>query len=530
MRYCCKGNSTAATESGGEHGDYAAWYDGDGIYLHKGCEARYAADSQIIAWESAAERISQMLEEGSFASNVEFAEAGGRVRSELAQSLLYLKHDLSGEAGRLGYFSSMDDLPVGYPDATAALAQRMTDRTFADTLRGEFLTFLNDYAENRGLLRFHYHRMDELWQGLKDISAERRVYPEGPAGFAEPQGFITEDEISEALAGGSSVEGGKGRIYAFFTADHTMKEKADFLKQEHGIGGRSHVLSGADHSSEEHSAKGIKLTKGGCTPVELNWTKVAERITSLIRKDRYFTQEQKDAYERMHDEPEISEAEEPVQEGPLSEPANAPRPVTADEISDALIRWNSSFESKSRVNDYMLAHGRERGAAAWLKDEFGDDEPFSVITDHGALELPWVKVQRQLGILVNDGRFFTEADRMLAQAEQISVQSEVAPYERFAVIETDEGYGIWDDLHDSLYVDEEGVAADFDSEWAAEDYLKELQVKTDRQAAEDWLYVERSKYEAQAAENDAMDVQPDIASPKDAESAEMESVPPFSGR
>ena len=32
----------------GEHGDYAAWYDGDGIHLHKGREARYAADSQVI--------------------------------------------------------------------------------------------------------------------------------------------------------------------------------------------------------------------------------------------------------------------------------------------------------------------------------------------------------------------------------------------------------------------------------------------------------------------------------------------------
>lgn len=144
---------------------------------------------------------------------------------------------------------------------------------------------------------------------------------------------------------------------------------------------------------------------------------------------------------------------EPVLE---AEPAAAPKPVTADEISDAIIQWNGSFESKSRVNDYMLAHGRERGAAAWLKDEFGGADTFSVVTDHGTLELPWAKVQRQLGILVNDGRFFTEADRMLAQAEQIAAQSEVAPYERFTVIETDEGYGIWDDLHDGLYVDEDG--------------------------------------------------------------------------
>lgn len=448
----------------GEHGDYAAWYDADGIHLHKGREARYAADSQVITWDAAAEGIGQMLEEGSFASNVELTEAGGRVRSELAQSLLYLKNDLSEEASQEGYFSSMDNLPVSYPDATAALAEKMADSVFADTLRGEFLAFLNDYAENRELLRFHYHRMDELWQGVRDISAECRVYPDGPAEFAEPQNFITEDEISEALAGGSSVAGGKGRIYAYFTADHTMKEKADFLKQEYGIGGRSHALSGADHSSEDHSTKGIRLTKGGCAPVELNWTKVAERISSLIRKDRYFTQEQKDTYAWMHDEPEFSEPEEPdvLEESapepikePVPEPAAAPKPVTADEISDALIRWNGSFGSKSRVNDYMLAHGRECGAAAWLKDEFGGADTFSVVTDHGTLELPWAKVQCQLGMLVNDGRFFTEADRMLAQAEQIAAQSEVEPYERFAVIETDEGYGIWDDLHDGLYVDEE---------------------------------------------------------------------------
>lgn len=687
----------------GEHGDYAAWYDGDGIHLHKGREARYAADSQVVAWETAAERIGQLLEEGSFASNVELAEAGGRVRSELAQSLLYLKHDLSEEATQVGYFSTMDDLPAGYPDATAALAEKMEDNAFADTLRGEFLAFLNDYAENRELLRFHYHRMDELWQGVRDISAERRGYPDGPAELAEPQGFITEDEISEALAGGSSVEGGKGRIYAYFTADHPMKEKADFLKQEYGIGGRSHALSGADHSSEDHSAKGIRLTKGGCAPVELNWTKVAERVDSLIRKDRYLTPKEQELYQQnlrrnsiyntynevKHDHPDdmvlfqvgdffelygedarqaadlldirlttrnipgvghvemcgvpshaldgyveqlrahfdvtISAAPEgskersvytlrafaqendmsrydigygamgnsvtvwnrketehgdyktiahidsdrkvkfyddslpdaikeqiqrfadisemtvsatqdasvfsvpPAGKEPIlgTEPAAAPKPVTADEISDALIRWNGSFESKSRVNDYMLTHGRERGAAAWLKDEFGGADTFSIVTDHGTLELPWAKVQRQLGILVNDGRFFTEADRMLAQAEQIAAQSEVAPYKRFTVIETDEGYGIWDDLHDGLYVDEDGVTADFDSEWVAENYLIELKEKIAQREAAEWEYVERSKYEAQTEENDAADVQPGIESPENSEPLEMESVPHF---
>ena len=86
----------------GMHGDYAAWYAEDGIHLHKGRSARYESDSQVISWESAVERIGELLEEGSFATNVELAEAAGLVRAEAALSMLYLYHDLSEEARNQG--------------------------------------------------------------------------------------------------------------------------------------------------------------------------------------------------------------------------------------------------------------------------------------------------------------------------------------------------------------------------------------------------------------------------------------------
>ena len=71
------------------------------------------------------------------------------------------------------------------------------------------------------------------------------------------QRFITEDEIDAAITGGRSFAGGKGRIYAFFMENHTDKEKVGFLKDEYGIGGRSHALSGATHSGEDHDGKGL---------------------------------------------------------------------------------------------------------------------------------------------------------------------------------------------------------------------------------------------------------------------------------
>ena len=124
--------------------------------------------------------------------------------------------------------------------------------------------------------------------------------------------FITEDEIDHALTSGSGVEGGKGRIYEYFTADHTGKEKAAFLKDEYGIGGRSHAVSGASHSDESHDSRGIVLKKAGCANVELSWTKVAARIDALIQKDRFLSPREKERYAQLQREKE-AERELPTQ-------------------------------------------------------------------------------------------------------------------------------------------------------------------------------------------------------------------------
>ncbi len=109
------------------------------------------------------------MEEGNFATNVELAEAEGLVRSETALSMLYLYHDLSEEARKQGYLSCLENLPAGYPDAQASLAERLTDKEFLSTLRGEYAMFYGAYAGDRSLLRFHYHRPDELWKKLSEV-------------------------------------------------------------------------------------------------------------------------------------------------------------------------------------------------------------------------------------------------------------------------------------------------------------------------------------------------------------------------
>lgn len=269
--------------------------------------------AQVIAWQDAAARISQLMDSGAYASNVELAEAGQHERMQLAQALWYLKHDLSDEAREQGYLSCMDTLRGGgFPDETARLAEQLTNTDFRETLSGEFAQFYAAHEQDRSLLRFHYHKLENIWQSLRDLSLPRREYSSEMTAVPELGRFITEDEIDHALDRGSGVEGGKGRIYEYFTADHTGKEKAAFLKDEYGIGGRSHAVSGASHSGENHDSRGITLKKADCANVELSWTKVAARIDALIQKDRFLSPREKERYAQLQREKE-AERELPTQ-------------------------------------------------------------------------------------------------------------------------------------------------------------------------------------------------------------------------
>ena len=334
-------------------GELSAWYAVDGIHIAPGRSAEYVRSAQVIAWQDAAARISQLMDSGAYASNVELAEAGQHERMQLAQALWYLKHDLSDEAREQGYLSCMDTLRGGsFPDETARLAEQLTNTEFGDTLSGEFAQFYAAHEQDRSLLRFHYHKLENIWQSLRELPLPRREYSSEMTSVPELARFITEDEIDHALDRGSGVEGGKGRIYEYFTADHTGKEKAAFLKDEYGIGGRSHAVSGASHSDESHDSRGIVLKKAGCANVELSWTKVAARIDSLIQKDRFLSPREKERYAQLQREKE-AERELPTQ---------------------AQIDYNSIKEAHPddivlfQVGDFFELYGEDAKQAAELLD------------------------------------------------------------------------------------------------------------------------------------------------------------------
>ena len=313
-------------------GSVSAWYAEDGIHLSHGKSALYDRSAQVISWESAAERIGELLESGQFASNVEIAEAAGYERSLLSEKLWHLYHDLSEDARKAGYLSCLSEIKGnGFPEETRRLTEQLSDPAFRQTLKEEYAAFLTAYQQDRDLLRFHYHRPREIWENLKDLDLPCRTFSSELSQVPTVQHFITEDEIDAAMTGGSSFAGGKGRIYAFFMANHTDKEKVRFLKDEYGIGGRSHALSGATHSGEDHDGKGLHYKKQDCPDVHLNWEKVAKRITSLVQKGRYLTEQEQAQYDKIQSEQEQAE-EDAIQAQQLEMEEETPKPTLGEQF------------------------------------------------------------------------------------------------------------------------------------------------------------------------------------------------------
>ena len=307
-------------------GSITAWYAEDGIHLSHGKSARYDKSAQVISWESAAERIGQLLQTGQFATNVELSEAEGYERSLLAEKFWNLYHDFSDEARESGYLPSLANNPGrGFPEESAWLTEQLKSPEFRQTLAEEYAAFWTAYQQDRDLLRFHYHKPKEIWGNLKDLSLPRTAFTSQMTEVPTVKQFITEDEIDAAMTRGSGVSGGKGRIFAYFQNSHTEKEKVDFLRHEYGIGGHSHALSGAGGSWEDHDGKGLHYKKGGCPDVHFTWEKVAKRITNLIQKGRYLTEQEQEEFDKIQAEKALAEEDALQAQPPDTEPADVLR-------------------------------------------------------------------------------------------------------------------------------------------------------------------------------------------------------------
>ncbi len=277
-----------------ENRNICAWYADDGIHLAQGRSAKYVHSAKVLDWEEAAERISQMLDTGTFATNVELAEAVSHAQRLLSVDIWNLHSYFSDEA-RENYLSTAM-FQGSFEDSVNRISEMLADSFMRDVIVDELARFAADYAQKRDLLNYHHAPPAGLVTRLRELADMTYEYTTDMSELPEVRRFVTEDEIAESfISHGSGIHNGKYRIYEYLTAHHSDKEKINFLKNEYGTGGHSHALSGSTGSWEDHDSKGIRLKKSDCADVEISWTNVLKRLNDLIKKDRYLSQDEKNA-------------------------------------------------------------------------------------------------------------------------------------------------------------------------------------------------------------------------------------------
>lgn len=348
-----------------DEGEVSSWYSDKGIHLAYGTSAR-EDNTQILSWSDAASRINELLDRGEFATNVELLEAQDYERDRISESLWYLYHDLSEEGKAHGYFDFIER-GDGFPEETKRLSEALKNPEYLKETIEEYGRFLEGYKENRDVLRFHYHKVDNLYQRLQELELPRKEYSTNLAELPKAKPFITDDEVLATLSRGSGIDKGKERITKFFKENHTLQEKANFLKDEYGIGGSSHAVSGAMGSDEWHDAKGLKLQKNDCSDVFLTWTSVAKHIDELFSKNLYLEEKETENKSEI-EEPQYYSKDDPENLMTDEMLERVPELYTQEDVALADKEVHAAYIIPFRSNWtwYMTEYDRESGDAFGL--------------------------------------------------------------------------------------------------------------------------------------------------------------------
>ena len=286
--------------------EYSLWFNSEGFRIAPGRSA-FGPGSTLISWVSAAAMTSNLLRDGTFATQDKIDAAPDNEVRELAEKLWYLRQDFSDSAKKLNLMPiiSQHFLGKGFPDDTKEISELLKLPVHRQQIWREVDAFLDKYRFNSNLLRFHkIHDPVYLLTRIDRLSAVKEQY-KAAEGFAPAKAsFITEDEITRLLTGGPSIAESKLQIYSYFVQGHNAKECADFLKSSYGEGGRCYT--GYD---ENYGTKGIRFTRSdeesgykGYDTVTLNWNQVQKRVRALIDSGQYLNDQEKaylPAYEKV---------------------------------------------------------------------------------------------------------------------------------------------------------------------------------------------------------------------------------------
>lgn len=467
---------------------YAVWFLEDGIHLAQGDSVRTGYSKTVVSWEQASARILELLEAGTYLSASELAQAPDKVLHEAMDALLMTARDLNEEGRAQGLFPqtlTIHDQHKGYPELDEDMVAFAKAEGGLQTLAQEYHNFLDAYAAAPEIMRFRVsgYNTHRIGVALDGLPYPERYFTAQPNFLRQCKMFITQDEIDGFFL--CDHLDSRLAVYSHFCYPHTPEEHQKFIKGSFG------EYSGGARAGYGHTKtyKGLDYERDynfkKYDTVHLTIPNVVKEYERLIAQKRFPGE---DAIAKIP-EYERGQLARTVYNGFYNAPDDVPRPYPKGaDYYDALPMIEEQLQDKGKTAE-ILAALTSRLDGTDESDRFYDS----------------VRHARERLSEYVDGTFSLFNHRHDAPQQERSFVEQVAEdaarlaaeqppaYERFSVIETDDGYAVWDDIRDEVYVDEEGVSEHFSSEWQAEDYLEQVRKAVSEKEAAEWLYVEQSR-------------------------------------
>ena len=304
------------------------WYDENGISIAKGTSAKTSTATHLT-WEQAAVRIRELLDVGRYMPQYELDKVDdyelNKVADRLTEFIRDLSDDYPNKDNCLQSIQKEIDGVFGYPDMVEKITDMLKDDEKRAQIFKEYDKLMDDYNAGMKIVRFNYAAqysipyIAEIIEGMKrepiPFKAESGYLPDRKM-------FISQDEIDKIIINGKNSHAYRLETYTYFV---NHPDKADRIKYV-GKDNQSGYLGGND--SVNKTTKGIEFSHGSVmepyAKVLIKWSDVAKRIDTLIKQNKFVTQEDIDAIPDIYKN-EISRDLESFFEG-LSENDAKPYP------------------------------------------------------------------------------------------------------------------------------------------------------------------------------------------------------------
>ena len=275
------------------------WYDENGISIAKGTSAKTSTATHLT-WEQAAVRIRELLDVGRYMPQYELDKVDdyelNKVADRLTEFIRDLSDDYPNKDNCLQSIQKEIDGVLVYPDMVEKITDMLKDDEKRVQIFKEYGKLMDDYNAGMKIISFNYAAqysipyIAEIIEGMKRepirFKAESGYLP-------DREMFISQDEIDKIIINGKNNHAYRLETYTYFV---NHPDKADRIKYV-GKDNQSGYLGGNDNVNK--TTKGIEFSHGSVmepyAKVLVKWSDVAKRIDTLIKQDKFVTQEDIDA-------------------------------------------------------------------------------------------------------------------------------------------------------------------------------------------------------------------------------------------